>query len=138
MATSQNIRIRLKAFDHKLIDTSAREIVETARRTGATVRGPVPLPTKIERFTVLVSPHGDKDARDPQAAHGHLEPDRQDLGLPHAPRVAGGRGRADQAELTAVELNFRAAILGGFSRGRVFPAIETASANCSRCGEKRI
>ena len=55
MATSQNIRIRLKAFDHKLIDTSAREIVETARRTGATVRGPVPLPTKIERFTVLVS-----------------------------------------------------------------------------------
>ena len=64
MATSQNIRIRLKAFDHKLIDTSAREIVETARRTGATVRGPVPLPTKIERFTVLVSPHGDKDARD--------------------------------------------------------------------------
>jgi small subunit ribosomal protein S10 len=64
MATSQNIRIRLKAFDHKLIDTSAREIVETARRTGATVRGPVPLPTKIERLTVLVSPHGDKDARD--------------------------------------------------------------------------
>ena len=64
MPTSQNIRIRLKAFDHKLIDTSAREIVETARRTGATVRGPVPLPTKIERFTVLVSPHADKDARD--------------------------------------------------------------------------
>ena len=64
MPTSQNIRIRLKAFDHKLIDTSAREIVETARRTGATVRGPVPLPTKIERFTVLTSPHADKDARD--------------------------------------------------------------------------
>ncbi len=64
MATSQTIRIRLTAFDHKLSDTSARAIVETARRTGATVRGPVPLPTKIERFTVLVSPHGDKDARD--------------------------------------------------------------------------
>ncbi len=61
---NQNIRIRLKAFDHRLIDTSAREIVETAKRTGATVRGPVPLPTKMERFTVLVSPHGDKDARD--------------------------------------------------------------------------
>jgi small subunit ribosomal protein S10 len=64
MAANQNIRIRLKAFDHSLIDKSAREIVETAKRTGATVRGPVPLPTKIERFTILVSPHGDKDARD--------------------------------------------------------------------------
>ena len=61
---NQNIRIRLKAFDHRQIDTSAREIVETAKRTGATVRGPVPLPTKMERFTLLVSPHGDKDARD--------------------------------------------------------------------------
>src|SRR5437588_9988618 len=61
---NQNIRIRLKAFDHRLIDSSAREIVETAKRTGATVKGPVPLPTKIERFTVLVSPHADKDARD--------------------------------------------------------------------------
>lgn len=64
MATNQNIRIRLKAFDHKLIDRSAREIVETAKRTGATVKGPVPLPTKIERFTVLISPHVNKDARD--------------------------------------------------------------------------
>ena len=64
MATNQNIRIRLKAFDHKLIDRSAREIVDTARRTGATVKGPVPLPTKIERYTVLISPHVNKDARD--------------------------------------------------------------------------
>ena len=64
MATNQNIRIRLKAFDHRLIDKSAREIVETAKRTGATVRGPVPLPTKVERFTILISPHADKDARD--------------------------------------------------------------------------
>ena len=61
---NQNIRIRLKAFDHRLIDKSAREIVETAKRTGATVRGPVPLPTKIERYTILISPHADKDARD--------------------------------------------------------------------------
>ena len=61
---NQNIRIRLKAFDHRLIDTSAREIVETAKRTGATVRGPVPLPTKMERFTLLVSPHGDKRLMD--------------------------------------------------------------------------
>jgi ribosomal protein S10 len=64
MATNQNIRIRLKAFDHRLIDKSAREIVETAKRTGATVRGPVPLPTKVERYTVLISPHVNKDARD--------------------------------------------------------------------------
>ena len=64
MATNQNIRIRLKAFDHRLIDKSAREIVETAKRTGATVRGPVPLPTKVERYTILISPHADKDARD--------------------------------------------------------------------------
>ena len=64
MATGQNIRIRLKAFDHRLIDRSAREIVETAKRTGATVKGPVPLPTKIERYTVLISPHVNKNARD--------------------------------------------------------------------------
>ena len=64
MAANQNIRIRLKAFDHRLIDRSAREIVETAKRTGATVKGPVPLPTKIERYTVLISPHVNKDARD--------------------------------------------------------------------------
>jgi len=64
MAVNQNIRIRLKAFDHRLIDRSAREIVETAKRTGATVKGPVPLPTKIERYTVLISPHVNKNARD--------------------------------------------------------------------------
>ena len=60
---SQRIRIRLKAFDHRLIDQSAREIVDTAKRTGAQVVGPIPLPTKMERFTVLVSPHVNKDAR---------------------------------------------------------------------------
>ena len=64
MATNQTIRIRLKAFDHRVLDRSAREIVETAKRTGATVKGPVPLPTKIERYTVLISPHVNKDARD--------------------------------------------------------------------------
>ena len=52
---NQSIRIRLKAFDHKLIDTSTQEIVETARRTGAQIRGPIPLPTRKERFTVLIS-----------------------------------------------------------------------------------
>ncbi|MDO9636002.1 MAG: 30S ribosomal protein S10 [Thiobacillus sp.] len=62
--TNQKIRIRLKAFDYKLIDQSALEIVETAKRTGAVVKGPVPLPTSIERFDVLRSPHVNKTSRD--------------------------------------------------------------------------
>ena len=61
---NQQIRIRLKAFDHRLIDQSTQEIVDTAKRTGAQVRGPIPLPTRKERFTVLTSPHVNKDARD--------------------------------------------------------------------------
>jgi len=61
---NQKIRIRLKAFDHRMIDRSAEEIVETAKRTGALVKGPIPLPTKIERFTLLRSPHVDKKSRD--------------------------------------------------------------------------
>ena len=60
----QNIRIRLKAFDHRVLDHSTREIVNTAKRTGATVRGPIPLPTRIERYTVLRSPHIDKKSRE--------------------------------------------------------------------------
>jgi ribosomal protein S10 len=60
---AQKIRIYLKAFDYRLIDQSAREIVETAKRTGAHIYGPVPLPTKIERMTLLSSPHVDKNAR---------------------------------------------------------------------------
>jgi small subunit ribosomal protein S10 len=68
---NQNIRIRLKAYDHRLIDRSASEIVETAKRTGAQVRGPIPLPTKIERYTILVSPHVDKDARDQYETRTH-------------------------------------------------------------------
>ena len=69
--SNQRIRIRLKAFDHRLIDKSAAEIVETAKRTGAQVRGPIPLPTKRERFTVLISPHVDKDARDQYEIRTH-------------------------------------------------------------------
>ena len=61
---NQNIRIRLKAFDHRVLDQSTTEIVNTARRTGARVRGPIPLPTRIERFTVLRSPHIDKKSRE--------------------------------------------------------------------------
>jgi small subunit ribosomal protein S10 len=68
---NQRIRIRLKAFDHRLIDQSAREIVDTAKRTGAHVRGPVPLPSKKERWTILVSPHVNKDARDQYELRTH-------------------------------------------------------------------
>ena len=71
MAQNQNIRIRLKAFDHRLIDKSAREIVETAKRTGAMVRGPIPLPTRKEKFTILISPHVNKDARDQYELRTH-------------------------------------------------------------------
>ncbi len=60
----QNIRIRLKAFDHRVLDSSAREIVSTAKRTGATVLGPIPLPTRKEGFTVNRSPHVDKKSRE--------------------------------------------------------------------------
>ena len=71
MATSQRIRIRLKSFDHRLIDQSATEIVDTAKRTGSVVVGPIPLPTKIERYTVLISPHVNKDARDQYEIRTH-------------------------------------------------------------------
>ncbi len=71
MATNQTIRIRLKAFDHRLIDRSAAEIVETAKRTGARVKGPIPLPTRKERFTILISPHVNKEARDQYEIRTH-------------------------------------------------------------------
>jgi len=64
MADNQNIRIRLKAFDHRVLDQSTLEIVNTAKRTGAQVRGPIPLPTNIEKYTVLRSPHIDKKSRE--------------------------------------------------------------------------
>lgn len=69
--SNQRIRIRLKAFDHRLIDQSTAEIVDTAKRTGAQVRGPIPLPTRKERFTVLISPHVNKDARDQYELRTH-------------------------------------------------------------------
>ena len=61
---NQNIRIRLKAFDHRILDQSTSEIVNTARRTGAKIRGPIPLPTSLNRFTVLRGPHVDKKSRE--------------------------------------------------------------------------
>ena len=81
----QNIRIRLKAFDHRILDTSAKEIVSTAKRTGAQVRGPVPLPTRIERYTVNRSPHIDKKSREQFEMRTHrrlldiLEPTQQTI-----------------------------------------------------------
>jgi len=61
---AKNIRIKLKAFDHRVLDASAVQIAETAERTGARVSGPIPLPTQIRKFTILKSPHKDKDARE--------------------------------------------------------------------------
>lgn len=85
MATTQKICIRLKAYDSKLLDQSATEIVETAKRTGARVSGPIPLPTRINRFTVLRSPHVDKKSREQFEIRTHkrlldiLEPTQQTL-----------------------------------------------------------
>jgi small subunit ribosomal protein S10 len=70
--SAQKIRIRLKAFDYRLIDQSAQEIVETAKRTGAVVKGPIPLPTKIERFDISRSPHVNKKSRDQFEIRTHL------------------------------------------------------------------
>jgi len=84
MAT-EKIRIRLKAYDYKLLDQSAGEIVETAKRTGAKVVGPIPLPTRINKFTVLRSPHVDKKSREQFEIRTHkrlldiLEPTQQTL-----------------------------------------------------------
>lgn len=69
---NQKIRIRLKAFDYRLIDQSAQEIFETARRSGSTVRGPIPLPSRIERFDILRSPHVNKTSRDQFEIRTHL------------------------------------------------------------------
>jgi small subunit ribosomal protein S10 len=69
---NQRIRIRLKAYDHRILDQSAREIVNTAQRTGARVSGPIPLPTKISRYTVLRSPHIDKKSREQFEIRTHI------------------------------------------------------------------
>jgi small subunit ribosomal protein S10 len=81
----QNIRIRLMAFDHRILDASTREIVNTAKRTGAQVRGPIPLPTSQRRYTVLRGPHGDKKSREQFEVRTHkrlidiMEPTPQTL-----------------------------------------------------------
>ena len=83
MIANQKLRIRLKAYDHKLLDQSAMEIVETAKETGAKVAGPIPLPTKINKYCVLRSPHVDKKSREQFEIRTHkrlldiLEPSQQ-------------------------------------------------------------
>jgi small subunit ribosomal protein S10 len=85
MLPTQKIRIRLKGYDHKLIDKSTREIVDTAKRTGASVAGPIPLPTTINKYTVLRSPHIDKKSREQCEMRTHrrlldiLEPTQQTI-----------------------------------------------------------
>ncbi len=85
MAAATKIRIRLKAYDHRLLDQSASEIVDTAKRTGARVAGPIPLPTRISKFTVLRGPHVDKKSREQFEIRTHkrlldiLEPTQQTL-----------------------------------------------------------
>jgi small subunit ribosomal protein S10 len=71
MTNNQTIKIRLKSFDHRMIDASTLEIVKTVKRTGATIRGPVPLPVKKEKFSVLTSPHVNKDAQDQYELRTH-------------------------------------------------------------------
>ena len=108
MATKQKIRIRLKAFDYKLIDQSAIEIVDTAKRTGAIVKGPVPLPTRMQRFDILRSPHVNKTSRDQFEIRTHqrlmdiIDPtDRQDGGRADEARPAGRRGRRNQVAVNS-------------------------------------
>jgi small subunit ribosomal protein S10 len=105
MATGEKIRIRLKAYDHRILDQSTREIVETAKRTNATVAGPIPLPTTINRWTVLRSPHVDKKSREQfeMRTHKRLIDILEHTGYGGCPDEAGpasGRGRGDQGVWT--------------------------------------
>ena len=99
----QKIRIRLKAYDHEVIDSSARKIVDTVTRTGAKVAGPVPLPTEKNVFCVIRSPHKYKDSREHFEMRTHkrlidiIDPTPEDRRLADAPRPPGGRRHRDQA-----------------------------------------
>jgi small subunit ribosomal protein S10 len=112
----QTIRIRLKAFDYRVLDASTQEIVNTAKRTGAQVRGPIPLPNKIEKFTVLRGPHIDKKSRDQWEIRTHkrlldiVDPTPQTvdalmkLDLLHRRPAGRGHGESVGAEITADHL----------------------------------
>ena len=105
MAGKERIRIRLKAFDHRLLDVSTGEIVETAKRSGAQVKGPIPLPTKKERITVLISPHVDKDARDQYEIRTHkrlldiVDPTEKTMDALMKLDLAAGGGGTDQTDV---------------------------------------
>ena len=100
---NQNIRIRLRAYDHRVLDQSTSEIVNTAKRTGARIRGPIPLPTKIEKFTVLRSPHVDKKSREQFEIRTHkrmldiVDPDAADRRCADEARSRRRRRRRNQA-----------------------------------------
>jgi hypothetical protein len=102
---TQNIRIRLKAFDHRVLDQATGDIADTARRTGALIRGPIPLPTRIEKFTVNRSPHVDKKSREQfegphlQAPSGHRPADAANGRCFNEARSRCRGGRRDQAGL---------------------------------------
>ena len=93
---NQSIRIRLKAFDYRVLDASTQEILSTARRTGAQVRGPIPLPNKIEKYTVLRSPHVDKKSREQFEMRTHkrlldiIDPTPQTVDALMKPDLAAG------------------------------------------------
>jgi len=102
----QRIRIRLKAFDHRILDYWAKEIVETAKRTGASVTGPIPLPTRKERYTVLRSPHVDKKSREQFEIRTHKrlrhpDPDGQDGGRAQEAQSAWRRAHQREAGVGA-------------------------------------
>ena len=110
-AQKEMIRIRLKAYDHQLIDQSAEKIVETAKRTGATVSGPIPLPTKKEVVTILRAVHKYKDSREQFERRTSQAPDRrhqalpQDCGGPDEPGASRRRGDRDQAVSAEISPN---------------------------------
>ncbi len=110
MAKQQSIRIRLKAYDHRVLDQSAKRIVETAERTGARVVGPVPLPTKIEKFTVRRSAFIDKDSHEHFEIRTHkrlidvLDPDSKTIDTLMRLEPAGRRGYRNQDLITSIAL----------------------------------
>ena len=115
---TQKIRIRMKAYDHKLLDQSVGEIVDTAARTGARVAGPIPLPTSINRFTVLRGPHIDKKSREQFEIRTHkrlidiFEPTPQTVDALNEARSPGGRRRGDQGLWEGTQIGLMAHVLG--------------------------
>ncbi len=112
---TERIRIRMEAFDHEVLDRTAHEIVDTAQRTGALVHGPIPLPTRIERYTVLRSPHIDRKSREQFEIRTHkrlgryFAADRQnDRSLEQGPEPAAWRGHKNSRVVRRRRLIFRA------------------------------